>query len=159
MGARNLEGKNGVKPYALFLALWLASVGAQGAWGQVTYERLRKATQKPHNWFTYSGDYTGQRYSLLKRSHAGNVEQLAVQWVFQTRTPDKFETTPLVIDGIMYLSGPGGRAYALDARTGGLLWRYHGKNRAAANLEPPASSFMPRNRCVSAAGGVLSCRQ
>ena len=85
MGARNLEGKNGVKPYALFLLLWLTSVGAQGAWGQVTYERLRKATQEPHNWFTYSGDYTGQRYSSLKQIHTkgqsakfGGVHVLAI---------------------------------------------------------------------------------
>ncbi len=127
MGARNLERKNGVKPYALFLLLWLASVGAQGAWGQVTYERLLQAASEPHNWFTYSGDYSGRRYNLLKQIHTGNVEQLAVEWVFQTRTPDKFEATPLVIDGIMYLSAPDGHAYALDAGTGRLIWSYQYK--------------------------------
>ena len=127
MGARSLEEKNGLKAYALFLALWLASAGAQGAWGQVTYERLLKAVDEPHNWLTYSGDYSGQRYSLLKQIHTGNVEQLAVQWVFQTRTPDKFEATPLVIDGLMYLSAPESHAYALDAGTGRLIWSYQHK--------------------------------
>ncbi len=127
MGARSLEGKNGLKAYALFLGLWLASVGAQGAWGQLTYERLLKAVDEPHNWLTYSGDYSGRRYSLLKQIHTGNVEQLAVQWVFQTRTPDKFEATPLVIDGLMYLSAPESHAYALDAGTGRLIWSYQHK--------------------------------
>ena len=92
--------------------------------GQVTYERLLKAAEEPHNWLTYSGDYSGRRYNLLKQIHTGNVEHLAVQWVFQTGTTGKFEATPLVIDGIMYLSGQGNQAYALDARTGRLIWRY-----------------------------------
>ncbi len=124
---RNLEAKTGLKAYVLFLfflGLWLASAGAQDSWGQVTYGRLLKAADEPHNWLTYSGNYRGQRYSSLKQIHTGNIGHLAVEWVFQTRTPDKFETTPLVIDGIMYLTAPESRAYALDARTGRLIWRY-----------------------------------
>ena len=124
MGAGRLEGKTGLKTYALFLSLWLASVGAQGAWSQVTYERLLKAADEPHNWLTYSGDYSGRRYNLLKQIHTGNVEHLAVQWVFQTSATGNFQATPLVIDGVMYLTGQGNRAFALDARTGRLLWRY-----------------------------------
>ena len=147
VGARSSEGKTGLKAYALFLVLWLASVGAQGAWGQVTYERLLKAVDEPHNWLTYSGDYSGRRYSLLKQIHTGNVEQLAVHWVFQTRTPDKFEATPLVIDGIMYLSAPEGHAYALDAGTGRLIWSYQYKlPRENATL------LWPANRGLAALG-------
>jgi alcohol dehydrogenase (cytochrome c) len=119
--------QTGLRMWALVVSLWLAGAGTQGAWGQVTYERLLKAADEPHNWFTYSGDYSGRRYNLLKQIHTGNVEQLAVHWVFQTRTPDKFEATPLVIDGIMYLSAPEGHAYALDAGTGRLIWSYQYK--------------------------------
>ena len=113
-----------MKTYALFLGLWLAGAGANSVWAQVSYERLLKAAQEPHNWFTYSGDYSGRRYSLLKQIHTGNVEHLAVQWVFQTGATGLFQATPLVIDGIVYLTGQDNRAYALDARTGRPIWRY-----------------------------------
>ena len=94
-----------MKTYALVLGLWLAGAGANSVWAQVSYERLLKATQEPHNWFTYSGDYSGRRYNLLKQIHTGNVGHLAVQWVFQTGATGHFQATPLVIDGIMYLTG------------------------------------------------------
>ena len=116
--------QTGLRMWALVVSLWLAGAGTQGAWGQVTYERLLKAANEPHNWFTYSGDYSGRRYNLLKQIHTGNVEQLAVQWVFQTGATGTFQATPLVIDGVMYVTGQGNRAFALDARTGRLLWRY-----------------------------------
>ena len=112
MGASKLTGQAGLRMCALLVSLWLAGAGAQGAWAQVTYERLLKAAQEPHNWLTYSGDYSGRRYNLLKQIHTGNVEHLAVQWVFQTGATGKFQATPLVIDGIMYLTGQGNRAYA-----------------------------------------------
>jgi alcohol dehydrogenase (cytochrome c) len=91
---------------------------------QVNYERLLKSAQEPQNWLTYSGDYKGWRYSGLKQINASNIGQLAVHWVFQTGILGKFETTPLVIDGIMYVTGQDNLACALDARTGRLLWRY-----------------------------------
>src|SRR5437879_2473111 len=96
--------------------------GAMSA--QVNYERLLKSAQEPRNWLTYSGDYKGWRYSGLKQINATNVGHLAVQWVFQTGILGKFETTPLLIDGIMYVTGQDNLACALDARTGRLLWRY-----------------------------------
>ena len=124
MGASKLARQTGLRMCALLVSLWLAGAGANSAWAQVSYERLLKAAQEPHNWLTYSGDYSGRRYNLLKQIHTGNVEHLAVQWVFQTGATGKFQATPLVIDGVMYLTGQGNRAFALDARTGRLLWRY-----------------------------------
>jgi alcohol dehydrogenase (cytochrome c) len=75
------------------------------------------------NWLTYSGNDAGWRYSALKQITVSNVTQLAPQWVFQIGDLGKFETTPLVVDGIMYGSGQNGRAFALDARTGKAIWR------------------------------------
>ena len=124
MGASKLARITGLRMCAFLVSLWLAGAGVNSAWAQVSYERLLKATEEPHNWLTYSGDYSGRRYNLLKQIHTGNVEHLAVQWVFQTGATGKFEATPLVIDGIMYLTGQGNQAYALDARTGRLIWRY-----------------------------------
>ncbi len=111
-----------MRTWALLFGLLAAAAGP--GWAQVTYERLRKAAQEPHNWFTYSGDYSGRRYSALKQIHAANVETLALQWVFQTGETGKFEATPLVIDGILYVTGQDNRAYALDPRTGRTIWRY-----------------------------------
>src|SRR6185436_8658252 len=79
---------------------------------------------EPHNWLTYSGDYAGWRYSALRQITPGNVANLAVQWVFQSGALGKFEATPLVIDGVMYVTAQDNLAFALDARTGRTLWRY-----------------------------------
>jgi len=98
----------------------------------VTSERLVKARAEPHNWLTYYGAYDGQRYSRLDQINTGNVKDLTVAWVFQhpliglTAAPATyaFEATPLVVDGVMFMTGPDGYVWALDAANGGLLWQY-----------------------------------
>jgi len=94
------------------------------AWAQVTYERILNASHEPQNWLTYSGDYKSWRYSALDQINASNVHHLAAQWVFQSASLGQFETTPLVVDGILYGTGQDNRAFALDARTGRAIWRY-----------------------------------
>jgi alcohol dehydrogenase (cytochrome c) len=94
----------------------------------VTYERLLKADQEPGNWLMYSGSYNGWRYSRLNQITAQNVKNLRVKWLFQGRHTEKFETTPLVVDGIMYLTRPENAIYALDALTGRQLWMYEHRN-------------------------------
>ena len=94
----------------------------------VTYERLLKADQEPGNWLMYSGTYSGWRYSRLNQITAQNVKNLRVKWLFQGRHLEKFETTPLVVDGIMYLTRPENAIYALDAVTGRQLWMYEYRN-------------------------------
>ena len=73
---------------------------------------------------TYSGAYDGQRYSALDQINAGNVARLKPVWVYQTSDLNKFETSPIVADGIVYISEPPTGAAALDARTGRPLWSY-----------------------------------
>ena len=92
--------------------------------GEVTTRRLVNALAEPENWLHYRGDYSGRNHRPLKQIHRENVQDLRVQWVFQTGTGAKFETVPLVVDGIMYLTAPYNNGYALDARTGRVLWRY-----------------------------------
>ena len=94
------------------------------AWAQVTYERILNASHEPQNWLTYSGDYRSWRYSALDQINASHVHHLAAQWVFQSASLGQFETTPLVVDGILYGTGQDNRAFALDARTGRAIWRY-----------------------------------
>jgi alcohol dehydrogenase (cytochrome c) len=113
-----------MKLNVLLLSLSLTSFCSGSVGAQVSFDRLKDAKQEPHNWLTYSGDYTGQRHSALGQINRTNVRHLAVQWIFQTGTAGPFECTPLVVDGIMYVSGLNNRVYALDARTGRLIWRY-----------------------------------
>jgi alcohol dehydrogenase (cytochrome c) len=91
---------------------------------QVSYERLLRAAEEPQNWLTYSGTYASQRYSQLRQINATNVRTLEQKWVFQAESLEKFETTPLVVDGIMYLTQAPSDVVALDAKTGRAFWIY-----------------------------------
>ena len=89
----------------------------------VTYSRLMNASAEPHNWLTYWGDLAGRHYSGLKQVTPANVSSLKSEWTFQLGG-NAVETTPLVVDGIMFVTGPLNNAAALDARTGYPLWKY-----------------------------------
>lgn len=75
------------------------------------------------NWPTYNGDYTGRRFSSLTQITPANVGQLRARWVFHSDSAGAMEATPIVIDGVMYIT-VSNDAYALDAETGEVLWRY-----------------------------------
>ena len=100
---------------------------AQSAESGVTYEDLLNGLSEPSKWLTYSGDYTGQRHSPLTMITPENVQDLVPIWTFQTGTMTRgrgFETTPLVLDGVLYVTGSNNFAWALDARTGRPFWQY-----------------------------------
>ena len=90
----------------------------------VTSERLLKASEEPENWLMYSGQYNSQRYSRLTAIDKSNVNQLEVKWVKQLETLADVETTPLVVDGVMYLTQSPSNVFALDASTGSQFWTY-----------------------------------
>src|SRR6516164_4551013 len=75
------------------------------------------------NWLSYNGDYTGRRYSALREIKVSNVAQLRAQWVFHAANSDRLEVTPVVANGIMFVTSAND-AYALDAQTGQILWRH-----------------------------------
>jgi len=85
---------------------------------QVSFDRLLDANKEPQNWLTYSGSNMSQRHSLLTQITPENVKNLELQWVYQARSLEKFEATPLVIDGIMYTVQAPNDVIALDAATG-----------------------------------------
>ncbi len=93
--------------------------------GQVTYDRLLNAAREPQNWLTYSGTYSSQRYSALDQITPRNVGALELKWVFQVNSLQRFQATPLVVDGVMYLTQPPNDVVALDARTGRPFWIYN----------------------------------
>ena len=106
-------------------AIWL-TVGllAGSAHAQVTFDRLLNSAKEPQNWMTYSGDYLGRRFSALDQVNTTNVRALTAKWVYQTAATGKLETSPLVVDGILYATAQDDRAFALDARTGRPIWMY-----------------------------------
>src|ERR1700747_563929 len=75
------------------------------------------------NWLSYNGDYTGRRYSILHEVSTSNVAQLRAQWVFHAPNSSSLEVTPVVVDGIMFVTAAND-AFALDAQTGRTLWHY-----------------------------------
>ncbi len=110
-----------------FLALALAAlVGAVPfqVHAQVTSQRLLAAANEPQNWLTYSGGYHSQRYSTLDQITPANVRNLKLQWVYQAPVAGNWQTTPLVVDGVMYLTQRLNDVVALDATTGRAFWMY-----------------------------------
>ena len=81
------------------------------------------ATPVDANWTSYNGDYTGRRYSGLRDINVQNVAQLRAAWVFHPSNSRRLQATPVVVRGIMYVTSAND-VYAVDARTGRLVWRY-----------------------------------
>src|SRR5262245_66601485 len=93
--------------------------------GQVSPSRLARTADEPQNWMTYSGNYFGQRYSTLRQIDAANVKNLELQWIFQANSLQSFSATPLVVDGIMYVTQAPNDVVAIDAVNGKVFWLYH----------------------------------
>ena len=102
------------------IALFCVFVGAAHA--QVGYQDL--VNPSASNWLTYSGAYHSQRHTMLKQIHTDNVKSLVPKWIYHVPGATRLETTPLVVDGVMYISQPN-EVYAIDAQAGRLIWEYH----------------------------------
>ena len=118
---------NGGHYLLVFVFVVVSALGVVQA-QQVTFDRLLHADREPQNWLTYSGSLFGHRYSPLTQITPGNVKNLELQWVFQTRGPaeptEKSEATPLVVDGVMYTTLSPNHVVALDAATGRMFWMF-----------------------------------
>ncbi len=108
-----------MKP-TLVAALLLTSA----AQAQVTPARLEAARAEPANWLTYSGNLGGQRYSPLRQITPVTIAGLRPAWIYQATAAGVMQTSPVVVDGVMYLTEFQGHVVALDARSGRVLWRY-----------------------------------
>jgi alcohol dehydrogenase (cytochrome c) len=91
---------------------------------QVSFDRLLHSGDTPQDWLNYSGGYLSQRYSPLDQITPANAANLEQKWVFQARSLEKFEATPLVVDGVMYTVQAPNDIVALDAATGRIFWVY-----------------------------------
>ena len=94
------------------------------ALAQTPYERIAEARREPGNWLTYSGDYFSHHYSPLAQINRTNVGRMKLAWMYQIGSRQHFESTPLVVSGVMYLSEPPSDVTALDLKTGRALWHY-----------------------------------
>ncbi len=117
---------------------------------QITADRLLKAGQEPQNWLTYSGSYAGQRHSALTQITPQNVRDLELKWVFQARSFEKFEATPLVVDGVLYTVQAPNDAVAMDAATGRVFWTF---NYTPSKASRPCCGRV--NRGLAVAGDLL----
>jgi glucose dehydrogenase len=97
---------------AALVALCL-SVGTLQA--QISFDRILKAAATPQDWLTYGGDLLGHRYSPLTEITPANVANLELQWLYQARSLEKFEATPLVVDGVLYTVQAPNDVVAIDA--------------------------------------------
>ena len=77
----------------------------------------------PDSWPSYHGDYSGRRHSALTQITQQNVQQLALSWAFQTGQTNELKCTPLLVNGVLYLTVPD-NVWAVDARSGHQLWHY-----------------------------------
>src|SRR5690606_37829135 len=92
---------------------------------QVSFEQQLRADDQPHNWLSYSYSLNNQRHSALKQINLRTAGALELQWVWQARSLEKFEATPLVVDGVLYTVQAPNDVVALDAATGRPFWTYH----------------------------------
>ncbi len=130
------------------LALLLA-LGSAIAAAPTDDERLLGGDPGGANWLSYGRDYGNQRFSPLTQISTGNVERLAPAWIYQSGVAATFQATPIVVDGVIYLSLPFSDVVALDGRSGRELWRYRHQRRAQALCCGPA------NRGVAVAYGKV----
>ncbi len=116
----------------------------------VTPQRLLNSGSETANWLMYGLDYTNQRFSPLKQITRANVKNLVTAWTFQTGVPDGLQATPLVVDGVIYLTSSWNHVFAIDARTGREIWHY--KRRLPAQLKYCCG---PVNRGVAVSGSMV----
>lgn len=91
---------------------------------QVDTARIHAAKSEPAVWLSTGGGYTDQRFSPLDKINDGNVSKLGMAWTYKVDVDRGAEATPLVVDGVMYTTGAYSIVYALNAKTGELVWKY-----------------------------------
>jgi quinohemoprotein ethanol dehydrogenase len=108
--------------YGLLKVMALGDQAAGPA--QIDAKRLLAADKNPGEWLTSGRDFGKAYYSPLDQINKQNIDELGFAWDYDTHTTRGLEATPIVVDGVMYTSGPTGRAYALDAKSGKEIWSF-----------------------------------
>ena len=101
--------------------------------------KFREVTSET-NWATYNGDVGGNRYTTLRQIDRSNVKRVAPKWIFRIPNAGRLQGTPLVADGVMYVTHAN-ECYALDAGNGRQIWRYQRPRSRAWPATRPAGSI------------------
>ncbi len=101
-----------------------AADSAMPPFSPVTWERLLNAADEPHNWLMYSGTLDSKRFTALDEINSDNVSELELKWAHYIPALDRAETTPLVVDGVMFITESPSNLVAVDASTGRPYWKY-----------------------------------
>ena len=137
---------------AAILSLYIpatVSNGADRVPAEVDGDRIVAARDEPESWLVAGGDYQEQRFSALDQISQSTVSSLGMTWFYDIPTQLGQEATPVVVDGIMYVSTDGSVVKALDARTGSLLWSY----------DPLALAALVKSCCGPNSRGVAVWKQ
>ena len=113
--------RRAVLPTAALLAVTSLAADAQSG---VTYERILAAADEPQNWLTYNGAYSSQRHSGLDQVGRDNVDDLELKWMLQNQVFGAWQSNPIVVDGVMYVTQRPNDVMAVDAVTGRVFWLY-----------------------------------
>jgi alcohol dehydrogenase (cytochrome c) len=113
-----------------------------------SYARILNAKAEPQNWLTYWGDFNGHHFSELAQITPANVSSLQAIWSGPMLGENVMESTPLVVDGILYVTGSPGDVAAFDAKSGLPIWRFHRKQ----DIKNPYQ-INPSNRGVAILDG------
>src|ERR1700754_4606169 len=93
----------------------------------VTQQMLNGADKDSKNFLLTNGNYAQTRFYPAKQIDRYSIKRLHVAWIFQTDVKESLETSPIVVDGVMYVTTSFSHVYALDAKTGQQLWHYNHK--------------------------------
>ncbi|MYA66500.1 MAG: PQQ-dependent dehydrogenase, methanol/ethanol family [Gammaproteobacteria bacterium] len=102
----------------------LLALLAAPAYAQISYERILQAENEPESWLTYNGGYMSQRYSRLTQIDQDNVGDLELRWLLQNQVFGAWQSSPIVADGVMYLTERPNSIMAVDPVTGRVFWKY-----------------------------------
>src|SRR3981081_3581400 len=103
------------------------STSNQAKIAPVTQDQLNAADKSASNFLLTNGNYAQTRFHPAKQIGRDNVKNLHVAWIFQTDVKESLETSPIVIDGVMYVTTSVSTVYALGPKTGVQLWHYNHK--------------------------------
>ena len=110
-----------MKSYAWTILLALLAAPLQA---QISYERILQAEDEPESLLTYNGSYMSQRYSRLTQIDQDNVGGLELRWLLQNQVFGAWQSSPIVADGVMYLTERPNSIMAVDPVTGRVFWKY-----------------------------------
>jgi alcohol dehydrogenase (cytochrome c) len=156
-----------MKPAKKIFAIGVMLVLPSAFCGLVSAQGLDPATllkPTPDSWPIYHGDYSGQRHSHLSQITPANVHELTLAWAFQTGQAAQIKSSPVVANGILYVSVPD-HVWAVDAQTGSQVWHYtyptnegsHIGHRGVALYKASVYFTTPDNHlvCLNAKDGAV----